>query len=270
MLTMNAISIYCRKLITMKVCVNLIATLVLYLAATVADVEAPLATVVFKGTQDPYFVSAKSVLLENGTVNPDVFDSGGVEYLRSRLRTDKERRSAEAQAYRESSQSSSAEVQRCSSKFISGHHGARTRDWSEIVAKGRFGFRGKVERSTPGLTLLIQPETLLTIRVTESLTPEGESFVGRLVHALYPGADFTLAGTRFCAASPHGIDPLEGDELLIVADDEPRDVSGTFFVVQEDQVVFARSGRVVGRAGLPAIHEAQSLDQLVSTSKRLL
>lgn len=200
----------------------------------------------------PFFISAESARAENGDIRWEAFDDSA----RTILQADAAARKASAARSAESP---------CDVRTISFDHspGAFAK-FDDVAASANVVYRGRVISATPGFELTT-PVTLLGIEIDKVVRPDQRFPSAGTVYTIYPQADFSIGGVRFCNAGPiKGFVPAVGDQLLLFGFDLLVPTTNDRFVLtRPEHLVFSHAGRVYSRfAELMSTSEPASLNRI--------
>jgi hypothetical protein len=201
------------------------------------------------GAATPFFISARLATSESGQIRWSAFTDDNRMALKMRL-DEMDRVGAPV--------SEACSTTTITFLHVSGPH----RSWEELVDHAEAVYRGRVVAATPGFAFTT-PETLLSVLVIDRIRLAQGFPTEGFVTILYPAADFTIGGTRFCNAGQNSpFIPAVGDEVLIFAYDRPADQSGTFLLTLPDQLIFGRDHRLIGRPNILGGKESSSIEDL--------
>jgi hypothetical protein len=214
------------------------------------------------GADAPFFVSARFATDESGQIRWSAFTDDNRMALKMRL--------DEMDRVRRLTATSGAPVsEACSTTTITFFHvSGPHRSWEELLEHADAVYRGRVVSTTPGFQSTT-PETLLSVVIIDRIRRAQGFPAEGFVTILYPAADFTIGGTRFCNAGQNSpFIPAVGDEVLIFAYDKPADQSGTFLLTLPDQLIFGRDHRLIGRPNILGGKESSSIEDLARSVER--
>lgn len=188
-----------------------------------------------EGAREPFFLSAESARNENGEIRWEAFESS----IRTVLQADVTARKARTAA-------TGAADSPCSVRTISFDHsaGASTK-FDDIAASAHAVHHGRVVSATPGFQFTT-PVTLLGIELDRAVrSKKGFPDTGT-IYVIYPQADFSIGGVRFCNAGPiEGFAPAVGDELLLMGFNTPIPAANhRFALTRPEHLVFSQRNRV--------------------------
>jgi hypothetical protein len=212
------------------------------------------------GASQPFFISADSARQENGDIRWDAFESS----VRTRLQAQTAKRKMSTAPVQESTAGSASP---CGVQIIIFDEapGAFLK-FDQVAANAPAAYRGHVVSIVPGFESTT-PVSLVGIEIDKVLRPDFRFPDAGILYVIYPQADFTIGGDRFCNAGPvRGFAPSVGDKLLLFGFEPPM-TSGTyqFLGVRPSHLVFSDGKRVY--SSFPELAKAgqwPSLDELES------
>jgi hypothetical protein len=199
----------------------------------------PDAVTALNGSQ-PFFVSAGAATNPDGSIKWSALDESTRLVLQGRDADRAKRGGVKVAAIATSSVDAP-----CDQTILSLYHvGGNVHSLESMLSTAAAVYRGRVTGKAEGFNGT-NPSTLLRIEITRALrTSPGLPNSGP-VEVLYPTADFSIEGKRFCNAGLiPGFAPAIGDEVLLFPYDPPRDTTGTFLNIQPQQLIFERAGRL--------------------------
>lgn len=196
----------------------------------------PTLTVV--GNSQPFFVSAASVTGSDGRIDWAGFADDNVRTI---LRAEEARVAARAAE----SANASNDTAPCATRTVTFGLAPRQGSITAVTARAAAVYRGRIAATAPGF-LLTTPVTLLGIEITSVVRSADGYPRAQLIYVTYPGADFRIGGRRFCNGGPNdGFIPAVGDEILVLAQQPSRDMTGAYLTTTEEQLFFSRDNRVI-------------------------
>jgi hypothetical protein len=220
-------------------------------SVALANTGAPPTEMRMPGATEPTWIAASQVLTSAGVVRDSVDAST--------------RKIVQARALKPTV---AAAAGPCEDAFFRPYHGATDRPYlsvSALLRNAEAAYRGTITHATPGFSRGM-PVTLLTVLITQTGRRTDEFPENGSVYVEFRGADFALAGARYCNRSPiTGYSPAIGDEVVIFAFNPPRDTSGRFLYTAPEHLVFAKDGRLLAADGLSNREDLEGLtaDELI-------
>jgi hypothetical protein len=230
-------------------------------AATASALPARVDTARRAGASRPFFISARLATDKAGQIQWSAFS----EYDQIALKAELAQRERAAHG---STQGAGANAP-CDTRFVTFTHlGRPYGSWDELVTGAAAVFRGRVVATTPGFEVTV-PKTLLSVRVDEKLRGGADFPATGSIHVLYPAADFTIGGVRFCNAGPMGsFVPAVGDDVLVFTYEKPVDDQGTFMITVPQQLIFSRDHKLIAMPEIARGRESASLEELDQAFRR--
>lgn len=221
-------------------------------AIAVAGVHAPIPeTLSRSGAATPFFVSARSIERPGGGLNLTAFSD---PVMRQAIEIEFERRKSGA-------------IADCTTSTMSAaSSGSFVRSVNELGATSQAIYLGRVVAAIPGFALSA-PATMLAVEITEPRRTTSAFPTAGRIYVLYPAADFTIDGTRFCSASVHGAVPVAGDEIALFASEAPVDADGIVIPIGVNQIAFTSGTTLRVSPALrpdPVVIAAKSLHEIVA------
>ena len=188
-----------------------------------------------EGAREPFFLSAESARAENGDIRWEAFDN--------RIRTVLQ---AEVTARKARTAATGAADSPCSVRTISFDHSpGASEKFDDVAASAHAVHRGRVISATPGFEFTT-PVTLLGIEIDRAVRSDKGFPDTGTVYVIYPQADFSIGGVRFCNAGPiQGFAPAVGDQLLLMGFNTPIPAANyRFALTRPEHLVFSQRDRV--------------------------
>jgi hypothetical protein len=213
------------------------------------------------GADVPFFVSARAVTDPSGGIQWSGFADAGTRMVLQAEVTERARRVSIAPNATESMTAPCA-VRIMTFPDPSG----APKSLRELAGTAAAVYRGRVAGTAPGFNLST-PATLIAVEIAEAVRAADGFPKSGIVYVVYPAADFSVGGTRFCNAGVNGgTMPKVGDAIAVFAPSAPIDADGVVLNVGAEQIVFASGTRVMLPPGLREDRDAaaaRSLDDLL-------
>lgn len=208
--------------------------LLFFLVAATRAVSVP-DTILLNASDTPYWVSASVAVDAEGNLRRDLFTNSVRESI-LRMARDRERRYPTTRP-----------ADPCVATIIAGHRTSvgTLRSWDSVRDATVAAYRGRItavvqgfERGVPASLLRI--DDVRVIKANDAFPAAGP------LYATYPSADFMIGTQRVCNRThdPSYV-PSVGDRVLLTAHDVPRDTGRRFLVLEEEQMLFEREGRLI-------------------------
>lgn len=231
-----------------------------------------------KGHPIPLWVSATAAADSNGRLRPDRFETYQRESLEAAVARNQQTRLAQGLPPGPASPNAppvaGVDCQELFGGPVEGRVEATANSTLEDLAANSVAvYRGHIQRIIPGFSEGV-PQSLLQIKVDETLRQPAEERRLAVLFVLHPWARFWIAGQPFCTGVAPIHEPRLGDQVLFFRYDPSLSPTLAVFAPELEEVVFER---VTGGLTLPRglehddeVGPVANLEELATITRRAL